>query len=157
MRNIHTMLLMTAASLALLAAPAAAADWGLGAAGGFVGLTGAGSSTSGAGNLSGSFKFGHATANAGSQSFGHAESAIGVGIGTLPAGVDKHGNPVPGGSAGDAYGNFVGANVGSGSMSTASTSATGNGFSGAGSIGAGFGQTSLAAGGVVGAGFVTLP
>lgn len=146
-----------AAAAALFASPALSAEWGFGA-GGFVGgLAGAGQSSSGAGNLSGSFKMGNSTANAGSQSYGRAESAFGVGIGTMPDTIDDDGNVIPGGPASGVYGNFVGANVGSGSMSNASTSATGNGFSGAGSIGGGFGQTTL--GGVGGAigGFVTAP
>jgi len=134
-----------------LAAPASATDWGLGAGGFAGGLTGFGQSSSGAGNLSGSFKFGHSTASAESQSFGRAESAFGVGVGTLPDGADG----TPGGPASAAYGNFVGASVGSGSLSNAATSSTGNGFSGAGTIGSGFGTTTLGGVGVGVGGFVT--
>src|SRR5690606_31152791 len=101
-----------------------------GPSGGFAigGIGGVGLSFSGAGNLSGAAQFGNATATAGSTSYGQAESGFGVGAGTLP-----NGSPASG-----AFGNFVGANVMSGSQSTATTSATGNGFGAAGTIGAGF-------------------
>src|SRR5690606_31509121 len=101
-------------------------------------LGGLGLSASGAGNLSGAASFGNATANAGSTSYGQAESGFGIGIGTLP-----NGSPASG-----AFGNFVGANVMSGSQSTASTAASGNGFGAAGTIGAGFGGTVLTGGAV---------
>lgn len=128
--------IFAAAIAVLFAVPASATDFGFGAAGLGFGLGGVGASVSGAGNLSGAFQTGSSTASASSQSFGQAESGFGVGIGTLPNGT----------SAPSAFGNFIGANVASGSQSNASTTANGNGFSAAGSIGAGFGGTALVGG-----------
>lgn len=122
-----------AAALLFAAAPAFATDWGLGA----VGLTGQGTSFSGAGNLGGAFQLGSSTASAQGESFGRAESGFSVSVGNVPGG----------------GGNFAYGNVATGSMSSAATTANGNGFSGAGNIGGAFAGTSL--GGV--GGFVTAP
>lgn len=134
---------MIFASIAVLAMAGAAhaTDWGFGAGGFAGGVGGVGASISGAGNLSGTFKTGQSIAKAESMSFGQAESAFGMGVGSLP-----NGSPASG-----AFGNFVGASVASGSMSNASTAANGNGFSAAGTLGAGFGGTALI-GGVGGVG-----
>lgn len=141
----YAIAVVSALSLAFAAVPASATDWGFGGGGFAGGMIGAGQSSSGASNWSDTRIHGSATAQSGSMSFGQAESGFGIGVGSLP-----NGDP-----AGGAFGNFVGANVGSGSQSTASTTANGGGNSWAGSSGTGYGTTVLGGAGLGLGGYVS--
>ena len=132
--------LIVASAIALASfSPAVADGLGVGLVGG---IGGVGVSFSGAGNLTSAFKSGQAQATADGASFGQAESAYGIGVGTLPNGSPAHG----------AYGGFLGSTVATGSMSQAATRVNGNGLAGAGSIGGSFAGTGLVGGAGLGIG-----
>jgi len=140
-------LLLVAAAVVALSTPAMAGGWVFGGAG----FVAAGESNSAANNWANAGGWGNKSkSSAGTDSFGQSQSGFGFGIGNLSSSTDDKGRVDNDRPAGEAFGNFVGASVVTGSSSSAS-SFTSGGNANASTGGSGSADTSFGA--AAGAGF----